>query len=124
MTSLSKAVGLALIGFGMAFAGGALADDARMEAAMQACGTGGDYSEQEKAACETHVLAVLNGIDQKSEGTIHFDFNDDNDSPEEKTAKQAMYDAVDACEQGGKHGADLTDCHMAAFRGYQDAASQ
>lgn len=68
MIDLSKSIAAVLVGAGVAFAGAALANEAAVEAAMQACSTG-DQSEQEKQACEVHVHAMHQSMQAAKDGS-------------------------------------------------------
>lgn len=123
MIAITKSAALVLVGAGLTFAGAALANEAAMEAAMQACSTG-DQSEQEKQACEVHALAMhqsMQAAKDGSEGVIHLDFDDSNDSEAQKSAKQGMYSALQTCEDSGSGGASMGNCRLQAFHQYQEA---
>lgn len=94
-----------------------------VQAAMDAC-------EQEKEMedarlnCHLHVLAAqqsMQAASEGSDGTIHFDFDDSNDSDAQKSAKQAMYKALDDCEMSGDPASQISQCRMEAFHSYQEA---
>jgi hypothetical protein len=96
-----------------AFAGDAIG------AAMDACTAMTDRHRQE---CEVHVMSLKYSADAAASGksgTIHFDFNDSDDSDAVKAAKATLYESLQTCDTSG--GGQLTQCHMDAFDVYQQA---
>jgi hypothetical protein len=124
-----KRTGLAaLICAGMLCAGAAMAQTAEenaVQAAMDACEQARETDA--KMHCQLHVMAAahsMKGASEGSEGMIHFDFNDSNDTDAQKAAKQAMYDAMEKCSmEGGKAGM-MEPCRLEAFNAYQEAMAK
>jgi hypothetical protein len=90
---------------------------------MKACSGVAGQSAQNKWQCEMSVLAMAKAKDAAAKGqeaTVKLDFNDANDTPAQKAAKQQLYQSLDKCDAAGK-GGHLTDCHMNAFDAYQAA---
>ncbi len=102
------------------------ASENAVQVAMDAC-------EQEKEMDDARMNCFLGATamqqsiqasNEGSEGVIHYDFNDFNDADAQKSAKQALNDAMNNCEtEGGKAGMKES-CRLEAFNQYQEAMGQ
>ena len=126
----TKRTGLAaLICAGMLCAGTAMAQTAgenAVQAAMDACEQEKEMSDA-RLHCQLHVMAAAQSAKaagEGSEGMIHFDFNDGNDTDAQKAAKQAMYDAMEKCAMEGGKGGMMESCRLEAFNAYQEAMAK
>ncbi|MBK0398473.1 hypothetical protein H0I76_04675 [Limibaculum sp. M0105] len=124
---MSKKMTLVIGAFlaGVVGAGFAHADDAAVNAALDACRNSDDYSSQsQRSMCEMHVLAMQSSVDaaqNHTERTLHLDFDDTNDSAEVAAAKKALDDAVDNCGDQGLKGGEMEACRLEAFHAYHEA---
>ncbi|GMG85179.1 hypothetical protein LNKW23_43950 [Paralimibaculum aggregatum] len=123
--SNKKTVVIGALLAGVIWTGTAQADDAAVNAALDACRNSDDYSSQsQRSMCEMHVLAMQSSIDaaqNHTERTLHLDFDDANDSAEVAAAKKTLGDAVDNCGGQGLKGGEMEACRLQAFHAYHEA---
>lgn len=102
------------------------ASENAVQAAMDACQTEKEDMDS-KMHCQLHVMAMQQSMHADAEGLegmFHFDFDDSNDSEAQKAAKQAMYSALNDCEQSGDPADQIANCRMEAMHQYQEAIGQ
>ena len=118
MTTIKSVFAVSALLAAIASGPAAIAQDA-IGAAMDTCTAMTDRHRQE---CEVHVMSLKYSADAAASGksgTIHFDFNDSDDSDAVKAAKATLYESLETCDTSG--GGQLTQCHMDAFDVYQQA---
>lgn len=109
---------------GTAFGGVASANEAAVNAAYAACDQQDFPNQEQKNTCVMHALAMHHSVQaaaEGSEGAIHYDFDDSNDSAAVASAKQAFNAALEACEDAGSGGGEMESCRLDAFHQYHEA---
>lgn len=97
-----------------------------VQAAMDACEQEKEM-EDSRMNCHLGVMAAHQSMQHASEGTegtIHVDFDDSNDTEAQQAAKKALYSALNDCEMSGDKGSQISNCRMEAFHSYQEGMSE
>ena len=107
MYSLMKSGAALVFCAGMMCTGAAWAQSAgdnAVQAAMDACE---NYKEMDDAKMNCYVGAIamqksVKASNEGSEGVVHFDFNDFNDTAAQKAAKQSFKESPEQLRDGGR----------------------
>lgn len=123
MSLYTKSLGAAALLAGALVAGHSYANEAAVNAAMNACTA--DQSPSSRLPCEFGVLSmnkVMTAAKAGESGTIRYDFRTENEPQEHKLARDRMYSELRGCDASGKKRSahlDMSNCHIKAFENYQ-----